>query len=51
MKIIYSLVTITKNILLSFSFFATEFIEGNEDSLNLPSELDLDSFYPNNNLN
>ena len=51
MKVIYSLVTITKNILLSFSFFATEFIESNEDSLNLPSELDLDSFYPNNNLN
>lgn len=51
MKIIYSIVTISKNILLSCAFFASEIPEKQNVEFELPSELNLDSFAPNNNLN
>ena len=51
MRTIYSLVTITKNIILCVAFFATEKIETQEDILHIPSELDLDSFNPKTTLN
>ena len=47
---IYIAVTITKNIILSLSFFATEFKE-DDDTPNFPSNLNLDGFRPYNNLN
>jgi len=51
MRIVYSIVTISKNILLSLAFLAHEQIESNEESFNIPNELNLDSFNPKNNLN
>ncbi len=51
LRTIYSIVTISKNILLSLAFLAHEQIESNEESFNIPNELNLDSFNPKNNLN
>jgi hypothetical protein len=51
MRIVYSIVTISKNILLSLAFLANEQVESTEDSFNIPNELNLDSFNPKNNLN
>lgn len=48
---IYIVVTITKNIILSFSFFATEFKEDEGAAPKFPSNLNLDGFGPYNNLN
>ena len=47
MNTIYGIVTITKNILLCISLFATENIELAEDELHMPSDLNLDDFSPN----
>ncbi len=44
MNFIYSIVTITKNILLSLSLFANEHVEETNDELLIPSDLDLDEF-------
>ncbi len=46
---IYIAVTITKNIILSFSFFANEFKE-DDDAPKFPSNLNLDAFGPYKNL-
>lgn len=51
LRTIYSIVTISKNILLSLAFLANEQVESTEDSFNIPNELNLDSFNPKNNLN
>ena len=53
LMIIYSSVTIGKNLILSFSMVKKQEIDksSNSNFLNIPSELNLDSFYPNNNLN
>jgi hypothetical protein len=48
---IYIAVTITKNIILSFSFFANEIKEEKDDAPNFPSNLNLDAFGPYKNLN
>jgi len=44
MNTIYGVVTITKNILLCLSLFASEYLETNDDTLHIPSEIDLDEF-------
>lgn len=52
MRLIYGIVTITKNLVICFAFLTNEENEieqGNE--LYIPNEIDLDSFKPNNNLN
>lgn len=45
---IYSFVTITKNILLCLSLFATENKEQANDELQIPTHMDLDEFSINN---
>ena len=50
MKFIYIFVTITKNIFLGFAFFANEVIESNGNNMEIPDNLDLDSF-SNKNFN
>jgi hypothetical protein len=50
-RLIYSLVTITKNILLCLALFTNENLETNEDELQIPNDLNLDEFTlikPNN---
>jgi hypothetical protein len=43
MKLIYGLVTLSKNIILSFSLFVNEQEDNNiEDKLNLPNNINLD---------
>ena len=42
MNSIYAFVVVIKNILLSFSLFASENPDTNDDTLNLPNDLDLD---------
>ena len=49
--IINSVVIIIKNVILGFAFFKDEDKCVDDSVFKLPSELDLDSFYPNNNLN
>lgn len=44
MKIIYGIVTVTKNILLSISMFVKENIEEPNESLQIPNDLNLDEF-------
>jgi hypothetical protein len=44
MKNIYSLVTIAKNVLVCSSFFVNEFVDKNDNSMLLPTELELDDF-------
>lgn len=52
MQVIYSFVTICKNILMSVAFFGNERVEiRDENQMKFPQELELDSFTPNNNLN
>ncbi len=53
LKVVYACVTICKNLILSIAFFKSNKDDSykEEKSLDIPSELDLDSFYPNNNLN
>lgn len=46
LRVIYSIVTITKNVLLSFSFFANEIKERVINDFNIPDEINLDSFHP-----
>ena len=48
MNMIYSLVTITKNILLCLAVLATENLEQKEDVLDIPNHMDLDEFSPTN---
>lgn len=49
MLLIYRVVTITKNLLLSFAFFATEIKSENNSILpNIPEDINLDSFHPKN---
>ncbi|MFT3910547.1 MAG: hypothetical protein QM737_14065 [Ferruginibacter sp.] len=43
-KNIYSIVTITKNVLLCSALFANETIENNDESLKIPMEMELDDF-------
>ena len=50
MKFIYNIVTISKNIFLGFAFFANEVVESKDDNLEIPDNLDLDSF-SNKNFN
>ncbi|MEJ7611683.1 MAG: hypothetical protein WKF88_10940 [Ferruginibacter sp.] len=42
MKIIYTVVTITKDIILSLAWLANESIETQEDELHIPDDLHLD---------
>ena len=52
MRLIYSIVTISKNIILCVAFLANEKVEEDKDKeFQIPNELELDSFSPNNNLN
>lgn len=52
MSVVYSIVTICKNIILCIAFVANERIENySEKDFQIPNELDLDSFTPNHNLN
>ena len=51
MMIIYSIVTISKNLILSCSMIVDETKEEDLTELHIPSEIDLDSFSPNNNFN
>lgn len=51
MKIIYSIVTILKNIILSLALLVNEDKTDEFQEFQIPNELDLDSFTPNNNLN
>ena len=51
LRIGYSIVTISKNILLSLAFFATEYVEEKDNIFDISNELNLDSFNPKNNLN
>lgn len=44
MRIIYGLVTITKNIVLSMALLATEHVETNSEELLIPRDLQLDEF-------
>lgn len=52
MKIIYSFITITKNIILCLALFGNEHEEAKEDNLNIPNDVNLDGFsltnYKNN---
>ena len=50
MKFIYIFVTITKNIFLGLAFLANEVIESRGDNMEIPDNLDLDSF-SNKNFN
>ena len=43
MKVIYSVVTISKNILLSIAFLAKEPVENSEE-LQIPADLNFDDF-------
>lgn len=47
LQLIYSLVTITKNIILSLALFANEPTE-NVEELRIPDDLNLDEFTPTN---
>lgn len=44
MRIIYSFVTISKNVLLSLALFANEPNEENNNELQIPTDLNLDEF-------
>ena len=44
MQIIYSIVTIAKNIILCLALFANEPVEQNEQSLQIPTDINLDDF-------
>lgn len=44
MRSIYTIVTISKNIILSFAFFANEVPENQEEEFSIPANLDLDDF-------
>jgi hypothetical protein len=44
LNIIYSFVTITKNIILSLSLLVNEPIEINDDELHIPTDINLDEF-------
>lgn len=52
MKIIYSFITISKNIILCLAFLGHEHVERTEDNLNFPTDVNLDEFsltnYKNN---
>ena len=49
MRIIYTLVTVAKNIILSSAFFANEITENQGEEFGIPSSLDLDNFPFDNN--
>jgi len=51
LRIIYTIVTISKDILLCLALFAIERKEDNNNEFRIPEEIDLDSFSPNHNLN
>ena len=51
MTIIYSIVTIIKNIILGIALLINESNSEKEKEFHIPNEIDLDSFSPNNNLN
>ena len=51
MKIIYSVVTITKDIILSLALFANEPVEDTDDELHVPSGINLDEFTLTNTKN
>lgn len=44
MRVVYTLVTITKNIILSLALFATEHREEDNEELHIPKDLQLDEF-------
>jgi hypothetical protein len=48
MKIIYSFITITKNIILCLALLGYERIESTDENLNIPSDVNLDEFSLNN---
>jgi len=49
MQLIYSIVTITKNLILGFSFFADDGARGEQDEkIHFPKDLNFDTFTPNN---
>lgn len=48
MRIIYGVVTIAKNLFISFSLMGSEKLENvNKDLIEVPNNIDLDSFSPN----
>ena len=50
--VIFSFVTIIKNIILGLAFLKSESEDiSHENSLNVPNDLNLDNFTPNNNQN
>ena len=51
LKIIYCIVTIIKNLLLSFSLLANERSNDDNGHIPFPQELDLDAITPNKNIN
>lgn len=51
MMIIYSIVTISKNLILSCSMIVDETKDEEMTELHIPSEIDLGNFSPYNNLN
>lgn len=44
MKVIYSFITITKNIILCLAMLGNEYIESPEDNLNIPTDITLEEF-------
>ena len=51
MQVIYTFVTIIKNLLLSFSLLANERSNDDNGHIPFPQELDLDAITPNKNIN
>ena len=51
LKIIYGIIAICKDILLSLSLLANETISNDTEDLYIPEELHLDSFNPKSTLN
>ncbi len=50
-RYVYSMVTISKNILLSCAFFANEIPENQYNEFQIPNDINLDTFTPSHNLN
>jgi hypothetical protein len=44
MKIIYSFITISKNIILSLALFGHEHLESTDENLDIPTDVNLDEF-------
>ena len=51
MQLVYTIVTISKNLFLSFAFFANGDIIKKNKYIQIPKDLNFDSLSPNNNIN